>query len=134
MCRGKRGTIHQVYREGMEGRLGALGPVLNAIVLWTTGYIDAAVAQPKAEGHGLREEGIARLSPLKHRDPNLLGRYSLAASPPGGRRSAPAARPGHDRVGRGRRRRTELKRRSCRAAGRLPSTRYAAGPRGRAVR
>jgi hypothetical protein len=51
-------------------------------VLWTTRYIDAAVAQLKAEGHEIREEDIARLSPLKHRNLNLLGRYSFTASTP----------------------------------------------------
>lgn len=78
MGAGKRGTIHQVYRDGMEDQLGALGLVLNSIVLWTTKYIDAAVAQFRAEGHELRDEDIARLSPLKHL--NLLGRYSFTAS------------------------------------------------------
>ncbi|MGX1219316.1 hypothetical protein RKD42_000575 [Streptomyces ambofaciens] len=46
----------------------------------TTRYIDAAVAQLKAENHELREEDIARVSPLKHRNLNLLGRYSFTAS------------------------------------------------------
>lgn len=45
VCHGKRGTIHQAYRDGMEDQLGALALVLNAIVLWTTRYLDAAVAQ-----------------------------------------------------------------------------------------
>lgn len=49
-------------------------------MLWTTKYIDAAVAQLRAEGHEIREEDIARLSPLKHRNLNLLGRYSFTAS------------------------------------------------------
>ena len=52
----------------------------NAIVLWTTKYIDAAVAQLRAEGHEVRDEDIACLSPLKHRNLNLLGRYSFIAS------------------------------------------------------
>jgi TnpA family transposase len=82
VCHGKRGTIHQAYRDGMEDQLGALGLVLNAIVLWTTKYIDAAVAQLKAERHELREEDVARLSPLEHRNLNLLGRYSFTASTP----------------------------------------------------
>ncbi|MGI5423928.1 Tn3 family transposase [Streptomyces sp. CA-179760] len=82
VCHGKRGTIHQAYRDGMEDQLGALGLVLNAIVLWTTKYIDAAVAQLQAEGHEIREEDIARLSPLKHRNLNLLGRYSFTPSTP----------------------------------------------------
>lgn len=49
VCHGKRGTIHQAYRDGMEDQLGALGLVLNAIVLWTTKYIDAAVTQLQAD-------------------------------------------------------------------------------------
>lgn len=82
ICHGKKGTIHQAYRDGMEDRLGALGLVLNAVVLWTPRYIDAAVAQLRAEGHEIRDEDIARLSPLKHRNLNVLGRYSFTASVP----------------------------------------------------
>lgn len=84
VCHGKRGTIHQAYRDGMEDQLGSLGLVLNAVVLWTTRYIDAAVAQVRAEGHEIRDEDIARLSPLKHRNLNVLGRYSFTASTPAG--------------------------------------------------
>jgi TnpA family transposase len=84
VCHGKRGTIHQAYRDGMEDQLGSLGLVLNAVVLWTTRYIDAAVAQLRAEGHEIRDEDIARLSPLKHKNLNVLGRYSFTASVPAG--------------------------------------------------
>ena len=84
VCHGKRGTIHQAYRDGMEDQLGSLGLVLNAVVLWTTRYIDAAAAQLRAEIHELRDEDIARLSPLKHRNLNVLGRYSFIASTPVG--------------------------------------------------
>jgi hypothetical protein len=82
VCHGKRGTIHQAYRDGMEDQPGVLGLVLNAIVLWTTKYIDAAVAQLRADGHEIRDEDIARLSPLKLKNLNLLGRYSFTASVP----------------------------------------------------
>lgn len=92
VCHGKRDTIHQAYRDGMEDQLGTLGLVLNAIVLWTTEYIDAAVTQLKAEGHEIRDEDIARLSPLKHRNLNVLGRYSFTASTP----AAGALRPLRD--------------------------------------
>ncbi|MZE52430.1 Tn3 family transposase, partial [Streptomyces sp. SID5770] len=84
VCHGKRGTIHQAYRDGMEDQLGSLGLVLNAVVLWTTRYIDAAVAQLRAEGHEIRDEDIARLSPLKHKNLNVLGRYSFTPSVPVG--------------------------------------------------
>lgn len=92
MCHGKRGTIHQAYRDGMEDQLGALGLVLNAIVLWTTKYIDAVVARLRAEGHEIRDGDIARLPPLKHRNLNLLGRYSFSAQVP----AAGALRPLRD--------------------------------------
>jgi TnpA family transposase len=82
ICHGKKGTIHQAYRDGMEDQLGSLGLVLNAVVLWTTRYIDAAVAQLRAEGHDIRDEDVARLSPLKHKNLNVLGRYSFTASQP----------------------------------------------------
>ncbi|GLW55101.1 hypothetical protein Kpho01_31120 [Kitasatospora phosalacinea] len=82
MCHGKRGTVHQAYRGGTEDRLGALGLVLNAIVLWTTKYIDDAVARLRAEGHELRDGDIARLSPLEHRNLNLPGRHSFTATVP----------------------------------------------------
>ncbi|WP_063784779.1 Tn3 family transposase [Streptomyces rimosus] len=51
VCHGKRGTFLQAYRNGTEDQLGPLGLVFNTIVLWTTKYIDAAVAQLHAKGH-----------------------------------------------------------------------------------
>lgn len=64
-------------------------------MLWTTKYIDAAVAQLKAEGQEIRDEDIARLSPLKHRNLNLL---AARASPPRPRPPG-ALRPLRDPVG-----------------------------------
>jgi hypothetical protein len=66
----------------MEDQLGSLGLVLNAVVLWTTKYIDAAVAQLRAEGHEISDEDVARLSPLKFKNLNVLGRYSFTPSTP----------------------------------------------------
>nr|WP_206603748.1 Tn3 family transposase [Streptomyces sp. CB03238] len=85
----------------MEDQLGALGLVLNAIALWTTRYIDAAVTQLQAEGHEIHDEDIARLSPLKHDNLNLLGRFSLTAGVPADGGLRPLRDP--DARGRGRR-------------------------------
>lgn len=78
LCHGKRGQIHQAYREGQENQLGTLGLVLNAVVLWNTRYLDAAVEQLRASGHEVRDEDVARLSPLGSAHLNVLG--SLAGS------------------------------------------------------
>ena len=68
------------YREGQEDQLGALGIVVNIIVLWNTIYIDAALTQMRQEGHLVLDEDVARLSPFVHEHINLLGRYSFAVS------------------------------------------------------
>ena len=70
--------MRQRYREGQEDQLGALGLVLNIIVLWNTIYIDAILAQLRLEGHPIKDEDVARLSPLVHEHINMLGRYSFA--------------------------------------------------------
>ena len=40
---GQRGEVRQRYREGQEDQLGALGLVVNAVVLWNTRYITRAL-------------------------------------------------------------------------------------------
>ena len=74
---GKRGELRQRYRQGQEDQLGALGLIVNVIVLWNTIYIDAALAQLRKEGFQVRDEDVARLSPLGHEHINMLGRYTF---------------------------------------------------------
>lgn len=74
---GKRGELRQRYREGQEDQLGALGLVVNAIILWNTIYMDAALGQLRMEGFDVRDEDVARLSPLAHEHINVLGRYAF---------------------------------------------------------
>lgn len=74
---GKRGELRQRYREGQEDQLGALGLVVNLVVLWNTIYTDAALDQLRAEGYDVRDEDVARLSPLACRHINMLGRYAF---------------------------------------------------------
>jgi TnpA family transposase len=77
---GKRGELRQHYREGQEDQLGALGLVLNIIVLWNTIYIDAALTQLRKEGHRINEDDVRRLSPFVRGHINLLGRYTFLVS------------------------------------------------------
>jgi TnpA family transposase len=72
---GKRGELRQHYREGQEDQLGALGLVLNMIVLWNTIYMDVALNQLRAEGYPVEDADLVRLSPLLHEHINMLGRY-----------------------------------------------------------
>jgi hypothetical protein len=74
---GKRGALYQKYREGQEDQLGALGLVVNMIVLWNTRYMARALAHLEVAGVPTPAEDIARLSPLGHGHINFLGRYQF---------------------------------------------------------
>jgi len=74
---GKRGELRQRYREGQEDQLGALGLVVNLVVLWNTIYMDAALDQLRAEGYEVLADDVARLSPLSFKHINMLGRYAF---------------------------------------------------------
>src|SRR3954465_11211128 len=68
--------------ENLHKGGGALGLVVNLVVLWNTIYMDAAVNQLGAEGHEVRPEDVARLSPLGFKHVNMLGRYAFTLPDP----------------------------------------------------
>ncbi|SHL31590.1 Transposase and inactivated derivatives, TnpA family [Hymenobacter psychrotolerans DSM 18569] len=74
---GKKGELRQRYREGMEDQLGALGLVVNALVLWNTRYLQQALQEWPATEAALLPDDVARLSPLLHEHVNMLGRYDF---------------------------------------------------------
>lgn len=50
---GQRGELRQRYREGQEDQLGALGLVVNMIVLWNTLYLDQAIKHLRTRGYAV---------------------------------------------------------------------------------
>jgi hypothetical protein len=56
--------------------------VVNAVALWNSKYLSAAVDQLRAQGIPVEDEDAARLSPLGHAHLNVLGRYSISSSTP----------------------------------------------------
>jgi TnpA family transposase len=75
VCHGRKGEIRQPYREGQEDQLNTLGLVVNALVLWNTLYMEAALNHLRQQGATVNPEDVARLSPLGHPHINMLGRY-----------------------------------------------------------
>jgi GNAT superfamily N-acetyltransferase len=65
---GKRGELRQRYQEGQEDQLGALGLVVNMIVLWNTIYIEAVLDQLRKEGWPVKDEDIAHLLTIKRHE------------------------------------------------------------------
>lgn len=74
---GRRGEIYEKYREGQEDQLNTLGLATNAIVLWNTVYIQAALDYLKAQGEIIKEEDEEKLSPLGRKHINFLGHFSF---------------------------------------------------------
>lgn len=77
---GRRGELYEKYREGQEDQMNALGLVTNAIVLWNTVYMQAALDHLRAQGEIISEEDEARLSPLIRSHINFLGYFSFLLS------------------------------------------------------
>jgi hypothetical protein len=72
-----RATTLSLSREGQEEQLGALGLVVNAIIVWNTRYIESALQVLRNRGHTIDNDDISRLSPLGHKHINIVGRYSF---------------------------------------------------------
>ncbi len=75
---GRKGEIYQRYHKGMEDQLGALGLVLNCVVLWNTRYLNAALDSLRAQGYPVADDDVARLSPFMRRHLGVHGKYSFA--------------------------------------------------------
>ena len=74
---GRRGEMCEKYREGQEDQLNALTLATNAIVLWNTVYIQAALDYLRTQGEIIAKEDEARLSPLVRKHINFLGQFSF---------------------------------------------------------
>ena len=59
---GQKGEVRQPYREGQEEQLGALGFVVNLIVVWNTLYMDLTLNTLRMAGREVRPEDVERLS------------------------------------------------------------------------
>ena len=78
VCHGYRGELRQRYRQGQEEQLGALGLIVNAIVLYNTIYTQRALDHLAATGLQVNDVDVERLSPLGSDHLTLTGRYRIA--------------------------------------------------------
>jgi hypothetical protein len=72
---GQRGQLRRGYREGQEEQLGALGLLLNVVVLWNSRYIGRILEHLEQQGQPARAEDIGRITPLIHAHIRFHGRY-----------------------------------------------------------
>ena len=57
---------HQAY---------CLNLITNAVIVWNTIYMNAAIEQLKSEGHPVMNEDIRHFSPARHGHLNPYGRF-----------------------------------------------------------
>jgi TnpA family transposase len=72
---GQRGELRQRYRQGQEDQLGALGLVVNMIVLWNTWYTQDVLDELRNNGQEARLEDVERIAPLRFQHINVHGTY-----------------------------------------------------------
>ena len=58
--------------------MGALGLILNCVVLWNTRYMNTALNALRAQGYPVLHEDVARLSPFVREHLNVVGNYTFA--------------------------------------------------------
>jgi TnpA family transposase len=89
VCHGRRGELRQPYHQGQEEQLGALGLIVNTIILYNTIYTQRALDHiASTTGSEPRDEDIERLSPLGSDHTTLTGRYRVLLPAPLHDRSA----------------------------------------------
>lgn len=69
------GNIRKRFPEEQQTQANCLNLVTNAIVLWNTIYLQAAVEQLKLEGVEIKDEDLNYISPARFAHINPYGRY-----------------------------------------------------------
>lgn len=77
---GNLGELRKSQPEEHADQAACLNLVVNAIVVWNTVYMQAAIAQLRKEGQQIADEDLKHLSPTRFEHINRLGRYSFDLS------------------------------------------------------
>src|SRR4051794_26392347 len=63
--------------EAQVNQVGCLNFVTNAVVLWTTIYMQAITKQLRQEGYPIHEDDLRHLSPARYEHINPYGNYEF---------------------------------------------------------
>lgn len=73
----QEGILHRRDEESQQYQAGCLNLLTNAVVVWNTVYMQAAIAQLRQEGFPIQDEDLAHLSPARYEHINPYGKYSF---------------------------------------------------------
>lgn len=69
------GKIRKRNQEDQLNQAACLNLVVNAITVWNTVYMQAALDQLKSEGYEINEDDVKNLSPARSEHINMYGKY-----------------------------------------------------------
>jgi TnpA family transposase len=69
------GQIRQRRPEDQLNQAACLNLLTNAVAVWNTVYMNAAIEQLKREGYEVKEEDMRNLSPARSEHINMYGKY-----------------------------------------------------------
>ena len=69
------GKIRKRNQEDQLNQAASLNLVVNAITIWNTVYMQAALEELKNEGYEINEDDIKNLSPARSEHINMYGRF-----------------------------------------------------------
>ena len=73
----RQGELRQRFQEGLENQASCLALVTNAVIVWNTVYIEAALDYIEQLGYPIEEGDRAYFSPARCEHINPHGRYNF---------------------------------------------------------
>ena len=73
----REGVVSQKYEEGQANQAGCLNLLTNAVVVWNTVYMQAALDALRREGYPVQEEDLVHLWPTRFAHVHRYGKYEF---------------------------------------------------------
>ena len=72
-----RGKIRKKYPQEHLNQANCLNLIVNAVAVWNTVYMQAAIQHLQSTGQDISEADLERLSPVRYEHINVFGKYSF---------------------------------------------------------
>lgn len=73
----REGVVSQKYEEGQANQAGCLNLLTNAVIVWNTVYMQAALEAIRQEGYPVQAEDLAHLWPIRFAHIHRYGKYAF---------------------------------------------------------
>ena len=73
----REGVVRQKYEEGQANQAGCLNLLTNAVIVWNTVSMQAALEAIRQEGYPVQEEDLAHLWPIRFAHIHRYGKYAF---------------------------------------------------------